>query len=390
MGLFARDPADARDRHRTRRLDDRGQTPPVHGPRRRGPARLWLGLLCSLCLGLIAHTGSAETFRIATYNTELGRKGPGLLLRDLQANKDPQIAAVLQIITHAHPDILLLQGVDHDPQGRALNAFSERLADLGVWYPHTFALPPNAGQRLGANAVQSYGPFTGAGGMALLSRYPILTEAVQDFSSLIWADQPWATLPAGLPHARQQRLSNMGHWAVPIALPDGTQFSLLALHASPPVFDGPEDTNGLRNGDELRLWQHVLDGLYGVPPRRFVILGDLNNDPTRGEGLKRPLNELLTDPRLQFLPPKGAQGAATVDWSAIGLGPMQVSYILPDRDWQVTDAGVLWPDADHPMAQAAETASRHRLVWMDLSLPTAPLETAAKTASLPQNSTKVP
>ncbi|MGB3244167.1 MAG: endonuclease/exonuclease/phosphatase family protein, partial [Sulfitobacter sp.] len=35
------------------------------------------------------------TLRVATFNTELARKGPGLLLRDILKGDDPQITAVI-------------------------------------------------------------------------------------------------------------------------------------------------------------------------------------------------------------------------------------------------------------------------------------------------------
>ena len=50
-------------------------------------------------------------------------------------------------------------------------------------------------------------------------------------------------------------------------------------------------------------------------------------------------------------------GTRIVDWSQ--TGPMRVDYILPSRDWQVLDAGLIWPEG--------EDASRHALVWVDLT-----------------------
>jgi hypothetical protein len=36
-------------------------------------------------------------------------------------------------------------------------------------------------------------------------------------------------------------------------LVDGEVIHLLTAHPTPPTFDGPEDRNGLRNADEIRL-----------------------------------------------------------------------------------------------------------------------------------------
>ena len=43
--------------------------------------------------------------RIATWTPDLSRKGPGLLLKDIRSGKDAQIAAAVQVIVAARPDI---------------------------------------------------------------------------------------------------------------------------------------------------------------------------------------------------------------------------------------------------------------------------------------------
>ncbi|MEL7133269.1 MAG: endonuclease/exonuclease/phosphatase family protein, partial [Pseudomonadota bacterium] len=207
------------------------------------------------------------------------------------------------------------------------------------------------------------------------SRLPIDIARVQDLSGLLWTDLPGALLPqingAPFPSAEAQaaqRLSTTGHWIVPIETPNGP-FQLMTFHASPPVFDGPEDRNGKRNHDEIRLWQHVLDGTIGpAPPGPFVIAGDANLDPADGSGLRRAITDLLSDQRLINLSPRGHFGTDTVDWDDPVPGDLRVSYILPSTHWQVADSGVLWPGPGDPLAETVATASRHRLVWADLAL----------------------
>jgi hypothetical protein len=46
-----------------------------------------------------------------------------------------------------------------------------------------------------ARDTQGFGMFSGDSGMALLSHWPIDTDAVQDLSALLWRDLPWAKLP---------------------------------------------------------------------------------------------------------------------------------------------------------------------------------------------------
>ncbi len=334
-----------------------------------------------LLLLLLPFTAQAETIRVATFNTELSRDGPGLLLRDIQKG-DPQVASVVSVLTNVQPDIVALQGIDWDLDGRAMDALIEALKRDGLHYPSHFAGQPNSGVATGMDLdgdgklggpgdAQGWGRFTGQNGLAVLSRYPILETEIRSFSDLLWLDLPGAVLPEkGGTHfptpqaAAIQRLSSTAHWVIPIKAPGG-RMDVMTFHATPPVFDGPEDRNGLRNADEIRLWRLVMDGALGpAPTQRFVIAGDANNDPHQGEGLKPAIRALLADPRLQDpLPLAPDRSSATVSWK--GVGELRVDYVLPSVDWQVADAGVYWPD-DGPDA-AATTASRHRLVWVDLT-----------------------
>ena len=330
---------------------------------------------------LICGAATADTIRIATYNTELQRDGPGLFLRDLARGEDAQIAAVLQVIAHIDADVIALQGIDYDLTGEALSRFAKSAA-----YPHHFALRPNTGLPTGLDMdgdgllggprdAQGYGRFSGQGGMAILSRFPVHRDDVQDLSALLWAESPDPTLPTvnGAPFPSPQaqaaqRLSTTGHWVVPIETPFGA-FDLLTFHASPPVFDGPEDRNGKRNRDEIRLWQHLLDGRVGQPiTAPFVIAGDANLDPKDGSGLHQTIRDLLSDQRLIDLSPRGHSGTDTVDWTDPVPGDLRVSYILPSTHWRVVDSGVLWPAPDDALAPVVATASRHRVVWADLAL----------------------
>ncbi|WP_420585406.1 endonuclease/exonuclease/phosphatase family protein [Ruegeria sp.] len=346
-------------------------------------------MIRALLLLLLPVMAQAETVRIATYNTELGRDGPGLLLRDIRRG-DSQVKAVIEVMVAARPDIVSLQGVDWDMDGLALLALADQLRRAGLDYPYHFAAQPNTGLETsldlngdgrthGPADAQGWGRFTGHGGLALLSRYPILADQVQDFTDLLWRDLPGAKLPTtedgpfpSEEAQRIQRLSAVAHWIVPVETPLG-RLEVMTFHAAPPVFDGPEDRNGLRNRDEVRLWSVVLDGKLGRRPSGpFVIAGDANLDPDQGEGRKEAIQALLEDPRLQDSRPSDAMGAlTTVEWKAVG--EMRVDYVLPSADLRVTGAGVLWPEKDTPLRTAAEQASRHRLVWVDVTTPDTPL-----------------
>ncbi len=346
-----------------------------------------------LLLLLMAGPAMAERLRIATYHTGLARDGPGLLLRDILRGKDPQIEAVLAVISTVRPDIILLLDFDFDLENHALAAFRNALLENGgPDYPYLFALPPNSGLATGLDMdnngrlneprdAQGYGRFSGQGAMALLSRLPIEREKVRDFSALLWRDLPGALLPMqdGKPFLSPeasaiQRLSSVGHWQVPVRLADGRLLSLLAFHATTPVFDGPEDRNGRRNHDEVMFWSLLLDGAlpFPAPEPPFVLLGDANLDPEAGEGLRSAITALLGHPSLQDPRPTSRGAAAvgkptdTVDWDEPTPGNMRVDYVLPSADIRILDSGVYWPAPGSEAGEVAATASRHRLVWVDL------------------------
>ena len=343
---------------------------------------------------------AAEDLRVAVLPTSLSRPGPGLLLRDIRAGDDAQVGAAVRLVAHVAPDVLVLTSFDYDLEGMALGAFADALAEAGHPMPFRFALRPNSGTRTGLDMdgdgtasgpadAQGFGYFAGDGGLAILSTLPIDADRAQDFSGVLWADLPGARLPkvngAPFPSAEAQaiqRLSSSGHWAVPVALSDGPPLTLLVYSATPPVFDGPEDRNGLRNADETRFWSLYLDGHFGPVPESFAIIGKSNLDPVDGEGHHDAMTDLLAHPLMQDPAPRSAGGAAAADPGHAGdpaldtadwddpPGNLRVSYILPSRDWQVMDAGVLWPAPGSPedasLGSDVEAAGPHRLVWVDL------------------------
>ena len=305
-----------------------------------------------------------------------------MLLRDIQKGEDPQIAAIQVIIDKIAPDVLILTDFDYDHDGLAREAFAASLTNR---YSHSFALQPNAGLatgldldgdgRLGdARDAQGYGRFAGDSGMAILSLFPIDGTNATDLTAMLWKDLPGATLPQGpdgpfLSAEIQDilRLSSTGHWIVPIVLPDGMPLSVLAFSATPPVFDGPEDLNGLRNRDELRMWEAVLAGRLGPAPASFVVAGNANLDPNGGAGFSGAMAAFLQNPLLQDPLPN----QNTADWPEDGPGALRVTYVLPSTDWKITDAGVFWPALDDPdrtlIGDDGLAAGPHHLVWVDIS-----------------------
>ena len=208
-----------------------------------------------ICLGTLSAwaQSSPNPLRIASFHTELSRKGPGLLVRDLERQKaNPQIDAVIATLVEAQPDIVVLQGLDWDMSPRVFEALRARLAMAGLTGLEGFALRPNSGfpsgvdldgdgQNNGPGDSFGWGHFSGQGGMMILSRLPIDGPRAADFSTLRWRDLPGHQMPRhpdGSPFPSSEgwdvwRLSSVGHWAVPIVLPNGRDLWMLAFHAAP-------------------------------------------------------------------------------------------------------------------------------------------------------------
>lgn len=325
---------------------------------------------------VFAAPSSAQDFRVCLFHSELNRKAPGLLYRDILA-RETSVVEAADRIARGQCDVLGLMGFDYDYHGVALTAFSEVVVETGgPTYRDGFALRPNVGWpsfvdldmdgRLGTpRDAQSYGRFSGEGGVAILSRLPILKTEVKDFSSTLWKDLPWAVLPEtpegpffSSEALAVQRLSTTGHWDVPIAA-NGQVVRLLMYHASPPVFDGPEDRNGLRNADETLFWLHYINA---HKPKSFVILGAANLDPIKSDGRREAIQSLLISEHLHDpFQTKSRQDSLTVDWSDIDLGRLRTDFILPSVDLTVIASGTIWPEAD------ADKESRHALIWVELS-----------------------
>ena len=366
--------------------------------------------------------------RVATYNTSLFDESTGGLVRRLEGDDAGarKIAAVLQRV---RPDLVLLNEFDFDQAGRAADLFQQRYLDVAqpgggdaLRYPYRYIAPVNTGVPSGldldgngetggegrnrGNDAWGYGLHPGQYGMLVLSRYPIDAAQVRTFQKLKWASMPDARQPidpkTGKPWYAPQvwsqlRLSSKSHWDVPVKTPAGTVHFLVS-HPTPPVFDGPEDRNGARNADEIRLWREYLSagdkpwlcddkGRCGglAQDARFVIAGDLNNDPVDGDGQHDAIVELLEHPRVaRYATPRSkgavevaakyAQGGVTHRGSpahATGdfgpkAGTMRLDYVLPSVGFAVEGSGVFWPAASQPEAAIAD-GSDHHLVWVDLT-----------------------
>jgi endonuclease/exonuclease/phosphatase family metal-dependent hydrolase len=373
---------------------------------------------------------TTTTIRIATYNTSLySERDSGLLVR--LASGDASARKIAAVIQHVRPDVVLLNEFDFDAAGRAADVFQRDYLGVGqageapIEYAYRFLAPVNTGVASGMDLNHDgkvgqsgreygedafgYGEHPGQYGLLLLSRFPIDAATARTFQKLPWRALPGAVSPVDpatggawypgdvWPHLR---LSSKSHWDVPVATPLGT-LHVLAAHPVPPVFDGPEDRNGVRNADEIRLWSEYLSspgaswlcddqGRCGglAADARFVILGDHNNDPHDGDGRHAAINDLLRNPRVQQLPaPRSEGGVASarsmggVNATQLGdpaedtgsfearIGNLHLDYVLPSTGLDVVASGVFWPVPGTTGSDWID-ATDHRMVWIDVAVPT--------------------
>ena len=237
--------------------------------------------------------------------------------------------------------------------------------------------------------------------MVIFSKFPIETGAIRTFQKLLWKNQPGAVLPdfAGTPAPADWysaaaldgfRLSSKSHWDVPINIKSHI-VHLLVHHPTPPTFDSTEDRNGRRNHDEIRLWADYLSpqtagyitddaGISGglAADERFVIMGDHNSDPFKGESylyaikqiLDHPLvNSLYSPGRPTHVPPSpfgtGYFNNSAYDTSSFNL---RVDYVLPSKlGMKVLSGAVYWP-ADTDSGYSLIDVSDHRPVYLAMQL----------------------
>jgi len=225
------------------------------------------------------------------------------------------------------------------------------------------------------------------------AKRPKLMDKATGQEKVFHSDEVWNKL----------RLSSKSHWDVPIEI-NGTTLHMIASHPTPPVFDGPEDRNGCRNHDEIRLIKDYVsgtsDGSYLVDDNgksgpldaesQFVILGDLNSDPLDGSGIRSSINVLLGSPRVSstFTPEsdgaveasslqgkanqkhKGNAAYDTGDFNDMEPGNLRVDFVLPSSNCKVVTGGVFWPTVEQFKDNAPDLAdaSDHHLVWLDIEL----------------------
>ncbi len=409
-------------------------------PRSRRRARRLAASLSAIAAGAVAFAspvhaeradGGQPAVRFATYNASLNRAAEGALIADLSTPDNAQAGAVAEVIQRMRPDVLLVNEFDYDPAGEALRLFQDNYLSVSrngsepISFPYRYSAESNTGIPSGFDLDNNgsvggggdafgFGAFPGQFGMAVYSMHPIDEHGIRTFQHFLWSDMPGARLPddPNTPAAADWysadelaalRLSSKSHWDIPIEINRRTVHFLVS-HPTPPVFDGPEDRNGLRNADEIRFWADYIAGgrhakyIYDDQGRtgglrgnkRFVIAGDQNSDPVDGDSLPGAIQQLLESPRIDscFVPEsEGAveqsalQGGAnltqlgdprfdTADFVDTAPGNVRVDYVLPSRRLRVVGGGVFWPRSSDPLFRLIGVfpfpTSDHKPVFIDV------------------------
>jgi endonuclease/exonuclease/phosphatase family metal-dependent hydrolase len=368
---------------------------------------------------------AADAIRLATFNIAMGLDQAGALADALASGDDRRLKQVAGILQRVRPDIVLLNEFDYDPSVDAATLLNRNYLAVSqgghppIRYAHHFRSAVNTGVDSGLDLdgdgasggpgdAWGFGRFPGQYGMLVLANYPLVAGASRTFAQFRWAALPGARAPrkpdgsAFYPDETWQalRLSSKAHWDLAFSI-DGSELRLLAHHPTPPVFDGPEDRNGLRNFDEIRFWRdytdpsadapHIVDDLGragGLPPGApFVIAGDFNADPTDGDAVGGAIAQVLEAAWIDAAcvprsaggrrasesqggindQHSGDPGADTADFNDRYTGNLRLDYLLPSSGIEVLGCGVFWPAPGEPGHELVEV-SDHRLVWLDLRL----------------------
>ena len=377
----------------------------------------------------LAPTAGAENVRFSTFNASLNRSAAGQLITDLSTPANQQARNAAETIQRVRPDVVLINEFDYDAAGTALRLFQDNYLSVSqngaapIQYPYRFAGESNTGIPSGfdlnnngviggGDDAYGFGAYPGQFGMAVYSRYPIDPTGTRTFQHFLWKDMPGALLPDDPATAAPMdwyspaelavfRLSSKSHWDLPILIGNRV-VHFLTSHPTPPVFDGPEDRNGTRNFDEIRLWAdyiapwrsgYIYDdaGRYGGLPlgARFVIAGDQNSDPLDGDSIPGSIQQLLehmlvnpfnTPESLGAVEQDALQGGInrlhrsrpiydTADFADSAPGNLRADYVLPSRNIRNRDSGVFWPLMSDPLFRLVGVfpfpTSDHRLVWVD-------------------------
>ena len=222
---------------------------------------------------------------------------------------------------------------------------------------------------------------------------------------------PWYSADAWA----QFRVSSKNHIDLVVKVPaEGNtekDIHFLVSHPTPPIFDGSARRNYKRNRAEIKFWHDYVGkesyfkddgGVKGglAEDAYFVIAGDLNADPYEGDGHRPTILGLLESSSVNTAATTGAlipvsKGAQeylsspncerTCDRNngdtITSISGLRLDHVIPSANFNVLRSGVFWPASGEPgrnlvddpkLGQGKGVSSDHRLVWVDLYIPSKP------------------
>ena len=345
-----------------------------------------------------------EPIRVGSYNIEL------LSTAKLGDPNEPQLSAALEVMARVSPDIVALQELQFDvAPGEIPGVIDEtnnasRLAalmnavDKAGGYGHALIALGNSGFSWSGYDAASHDPYFGPStitpglfNMAIVSRFPIMTDDVMFIADLAWTDLPEHSLseleatagvvvPAGFP------VFGSGLLVVPVDL-GGQVLYVIVLHTTPPHTG---DIAKHRNLDQLTALRLLIEGTlpgHELPAdAAFVLTGDWNADGDHGDGFPEAIDQLLDHRLVTAFQPTGPgtvgvspdkNTTASVCGEGDGLAAadpstgmqFQLDYVLPSANIGTPiEGGMFYPDfmtAPEDWALAC-AASNHMLLWADL------------------------
>ncbi|MBM7071591.1 endonuclease/exonuclease/phosphatase family protein [Shewanella sp. 202IG2-18] len=382
-----------------------------------------------------------QTVRFASFNASFDRTAAEVLPAEMAAGDNQQIKNVAEVLQRTRPDVVLLNEFDHDGIGENDTAVKDFIANYlnksqnqteAIDYPYFYIVSTNTGlaeHDLNDDGkvtipadTYGFGFYHGQYGFIVLSKYELDTDNIRSFQKFLWKDMPDAALPSKVgadgnlldepfysdATMEHFRLSSKNHIDLPIKVSEDKTIHLLAMHPTPPVFDGVEDRNGRRNYDEIRLFSDYISSDYsqnsylvddqgnkgGIgESASFIIAGDLNADPVDGDSYDYSIKQLLNHPRVaqetavgnmvpasnggkNYTDKKAAQNKGIADYWTHTF-PLRLDYVLPSSDLNVVDSGVFWQADGEDYRylfindegeQGKSVTSDHRLVWVDIKI----------------------
>ncbi len=314
----------------------------------------------------------------------------------------------------------------------AFNYFANYGTNTGLLNEFNFDLDNNGipGQLPGD--AWGFGNYHGQYAFALMSQYEIDHANTRTFQKFKWKDldgseMPTITIcddPSKIPDGmncgddwytaaewNEVRLSSKNHVDAPIIVPkaDGTTetIHLLMSHPTPPIFDTGK--NRVQNADEINFWVQYITGTFSTvftddsgntgslaADAKFVVLGDLNADPVKGDGDLSAINALMDHDdvnRLATFGPLAPASNGGPECLALGecrasnwdtpypnlvtsTSGLRLDHVIPSAKLTISETGVFWPatfengrllvndERVGNYGNGKDISSDHRLVWI--------------------------